>query len=67
MILTALKSDRVHRQELYAELKNLLFAHLDLYLGDRLISHNLVMICPECKSDKVAKNGRLHGKQRYIC
>jgi AcrR family transcriptional regulator/transposase-like protein len=67
MILTALKSDREHRQELYAELKNLLCAYLDPYLGDHLIPHNLVMICPECKSEKVAKNGHRHSKQRYIC
>ncbi len=67
MILTALKSDRIHRQELYAELKKLLCAYLDPYLGDRLISHSLVMVCPECKSEKVAKNGHRHGKQRYIC
>ncbi len=67
MILTALKSDREHRQELYAELKNLLCAYLAPYLGDDLISHNLVMMCSECKSEKVAKNGHRHGKQRYIC
>jgi transcription elongation factor Elf1 len=68
MILTALKSDRTHRQELYAELKNLLCAYLDPYLGDDLIKmHSKVMICPECKSEKVLKNGHRHGKQRYIC
>jgi AcrR family transcriptional regulator/transposase-like protein len=67
MILTALKSDQEHRQELYAELKNLLCAYLDPYLGDHLMPHSLVMICPECKSEKVAKNGHRHSKQRYIC
>lgn len=68
MILTALKSDRAHRQELYAELKNLLCAYLDPYLGDDLLKlHKQVMICPKCQSKKVAKNGHRHGKQRYIC
>jgi AcrR family transcriptional regulator/transcription elongation factor Elf1 len=68
MILAALKSDRTHRQELYAELKNLLCAYLDPYLGDDLVKmHSKVMICPECKSEKVLKNGHRHGKQRYIC
>ena len=68
MILTALKSDRAHRQELYTELKNLLCAYLDPYLGDDIIKmHSNVMMCPECKSEKVAKNGHRHGKQRYIC
>jgi AcrR family transcriptional regulator len=67
IILAALKSDRSHRQELYAELKILLCAYLDPYLGDRFIPHNLVMVCPECQSEKLAKNGHRHGKQRYIC
>ena len=67
IILAALKSERSYRQELYAELKILLFAYLDPYLGDKLVSHNLVMICPECQSEKLAKNGHRHGKQRYIC
>ena len=68
MILsTALKSEREHRQKLYTELKKLLCAYLDPYIGDRLILHNSVMICPECKSENVAKNGHRHGKQRYVC
>ena len=68
MILTALKSDRVHRQELYNELKNLLCAYLEPYLGDEIVkTHRQVMICPECQSEKVAKNGHRHGKQRYVC
>ncbi len=66
-ILAALKSDRSHRQKLYAELKNLLCAYLEPYLGDNLVSHNQVMICPACQSEKLAKNGHRHNKQRYIC
>jgi AcrR family transcriptional regulator/transposase-like protein len=68
LLLTALKSDLEHRHKLYAELKNLLCAYLNPYIGDDLlISHSNVMICVKCGSDKVAKNGHRHDKQRYIC
>lgn len=68
MILTALRSDPLHRQKLYTELKKLLYAYLDPYIGDDFIElHNRVMICPECQSEKVVKNGHRQGKQRYIC
>jgi AcrR family transcriptional regulator len=68
LFLIALKSDREHRQKLYTELKNLLYAYLNPYIGDDLLkSHNEVMICVNCSSDRVAKNGHRHGKQRYIC
>jgi AcrR family transcriptional regulator/transposase-like protein len=68
LFLTALKSDLEHRQKLYSELKNLLCAYLNPYIGDDLIVlHNNVMICVKCGSDRVAKNGHRHDKQRYIC
>jgi transposase-like protein/AcrR family transcriptional regulator len=68
LFLTALKSDLKHRQKLYSELKNLLCAYLDPYIGDDLlVSHNKVMICVKCGSDRLAKNGHRHDKQRYIC
>ncbi len=68
MLLTALKSDQEHRQQLYAELKKLLCAYLNPYIGDDLLaSHNHVMICPECRSNEVVKNGHRHNNQRYIC
>lgn len=67
LFLTALKSDREYRQKLYSELKNLLRAYLDPYIGDNLTAHSKVMICANCHSDRVAKNGHRHGKQRYIC
>jgi AcrR family transcriptional regulator/transposase-like protein len=66
-LLAALRSDRSHRQELYVELKVLLCAYLDPYIGDNITLHNQVMMCPECQSEKLAKNGHRHGKQRYIC
>jgi AcrR family transcriptional regulator/transposase-like protein len=68
LFLTALKSDLEHRQKLYSELKSLLCAYLSPYIGDDLlVSHSKVMICVSCGSDRVAKNGHHHDKQRYIC
>ncbi len=68
LFLTALKSDLEHRQKLYSELKSLLCAYLNPYIGDDLlVSHSYVMICVKCGSDRVAKNGHRHDKQRYIC
>jgi AcrR family transcriptional regulator/transposase-like protein len=68
LFLTALKSDLEHRQKLYSELKNLLCAYLNPYIGDDLlVPHNNVMMCAKCGSDRVAKNGHRHDKQRYIC
>jgi AcrR family transcriptional regulator/transposase-like protein len=67
LFLTALQSDREHRQKLYTELKNLLCAYLNPYIGDDLLMHSKVMICASCSSDRVAKNGHRQGKQRYLC
>ena len=67
LFLTALRSDRTYRQKLYTELKKLLCAYLDPYIGDAFLMHSNVMICVNCQSDQVAKNGHRHGKQRYIC
>ncbi|MEN9518949.1 MAG: hypothetical protein RLZZ381_1537 [Cyanobacteriota bacterium] len=63
---TAIKSDTQHRQELYAEIKDVLFGYLNPHIGDHLLP-NKMMICPHCQSDKIAKNGRQKNKQRYIC
>jgi AcrR family transcriptional regulator len=68
LFVIALKSDREHRDKLYTELKDLLCAYLAPYVGDDLlVAHNEVMICVECGSDRIAKNGHRHDKQRYIC
>ena len=68
LFLTALKSDLEHRQKLYSELKNLLCAYLNPYIGDDLlVLHSNIMVCVKCGSDRVAKNGHRHDKQRYIC
>jgi AcrR family transcriptional regulator len=68
LFLIALKSDLEHRQKLYAEIKDLLCAYLNPYIGDHLlVLHSKVMICMKCGSDRVAKNGHRHNKQRYIC
>jgi AcrR family transcriptional regulator/transposase-like protein len=63
-----LKSDEKYRQEIYAEIKDVLYGYLNPHIGDHLlVVHNQKMICPDCQSDRVAKNGRQQDKQRYIC
>jgi transposase-like protein/AcrR family transcriptional regulator len=64
----ALKSDEKYRQEIYAEIKDVLYGYLNPHIGDHLLTmHSQEMICPDCQSDRVAKNGRQQGKQRYVC
>ncbi|WP_310483548.1 TetR family transcriptional regulator [Chamaesiphon sp. VAR_48_metabat_403] len=64
----ALKSDEKYRQEIYAEIKDVLYGYLNPHIGDHLLQVSTQkMICPDCQSDRVAKNGRQQGKQRYIC
>jgi AcrR family transcriptional regulator len=64
----ALKSDKKYRQEIYAEIKDVLYGYLNPHIGDHLLQvSNQLMICPACQSDRVAKNGRQQDKQRYIC
>jgi AcrR family transcriptional regulator/transposase-like protein len=68
LFLRAIQSNAEHQQELYAEIKNVLYCYLNPHIGDRLlVSHSQKPICPDCQSDRVAKNGRQQGKQRYIC
>jgi transposase-like protein len=68
LFLQAIQSDESHRQELYAEIKDVLYCYLNPHIGDHLLPlHSDKMICPDCQSDRVAKNGRQQGKQRYIC
>jgi AcrR family transcriptional regulator/transposase-like protein len=68
LFLHAIQSDEQHRQEIYAEIKNVLYVYLNPHIGDHLlISHSKKMICPDCQSDRVAKNGKQQSKQRYLC
>jgi AcrR family transcriptional regulator/transposase-like protein len=68
LFLHAMQCDESHRQEIYAEIKNVLYVYLNPHIGDHLlVLHSQKMICPDCQSDRVAKNGRQQGKQRYIC
>jgi AcrR family transcriptional regulator/transposase-like protein len=68
LVPNALKSDEKYRQQIYGEIKDVLYGYLDPHIGDRFrqVSTQL-MICPDCQSDRVAKNGRQQGKQRYVC
>jgi AcrR family transcriptional regulator/transposase-like protein len=68
LFLRAMQSDELHRQEIYAEIKNVLYVYLNPHIGDDLLTlHSQKMICPDCQSDRVAKNGKQQGKQRYVC
>jgi AcrR family transcriptional regulator len=68
LVPNALTNDEKYRQEIYAEIKDVLYGYLNPHIGDHLlILHSNKMICPDCQSDRVAKNGRQQGKQRYIC
>ncbi len=68
LFLHAMQCDESHRQEIYAEIKNVLYVYLNPHIGDHLlVLHSQKMICPDCQSDRVAKNGRQQDKQRYIC
>jgi AcrR family transcriptional regulator/transposase-like protein len=68
LFIRALQSEEKHRQELYAEIKDVLYGYLNPHIGDCLLPvSNQLMICPDCQSDRVAKNGRQQGKQRFMC
>ncbi len=68
LFFRAIQSDKLHRQELYAEIKDVLYGYLNPHIGDHLLTlHSQKMMCPDCQSDRVAKNGRQQGKQRYVC
>jgi AcrR family transcriptional regulator len=68
LFLHAMQSDRQHRQEIYAEIKNVLYVYLNPHIGDHLlVAPNKLMICPNCQSDRVAKNGHHEDRQRYVC
>jgi transposase-like protein/AcrR family transcriptional regulator len=68
LFLHAMQSDRAHRQEIYAEIKNVLYVYLNPHIGDHLlVMHSIKMICPDCQSDRISKNGHRQNQQRYIC
>jgi AcrR family transcriptional regulator/transposase-like protein len=68
LFLHMLQSDESRRQELYVEIEDVIYGYLNPHIGDHLlILHSRKMICPDCQSDRVAKNGRQQDKQRYTC
>jgi AcrR family transcriptional regulator len=68
LIMLAINSDTNRRQEIYAEIKDVLFRYLDPHIGDLFLEmHNDLMMCPHCQSERIAKNGKQQDKQRYIC
>ncbi|WP_416349255.1 TetR/AcrR family transcriptional regulator [Leptolyngbya sp. CCNP1308] len=69
LILAALRQpDLERRDRLVQQIPELMAAYLTPYVGDQIHGHVMnVMICPHCKSQKLAKNGRRRGKQCYLC
>jgi transposase-like protein len=67
LALVAFKSPLERRLVIYEELKAALYGYLNPHIGDHLLSLHNMMICPNCQSDRVAKNGHHQGKQRYVC
>ncbi len=69
VILAALRSpDLAHRQRLTQQIEALAVSYLEPYVGDRHTGNVMkVMICPQCDSGQVSKNGYRRGKQCYRC
>ncbi len=69
LILAALRQpDLAQRDRLVQQIPKLMTAYLTPYVGDQISRHVMnVMICPHCRSEKLAKNGRRRGKQCYLC
>ena len=69
LLVIGLRSDETHRKKLYKEIKDMFLAYLHPHVGDEILPGKVmkVMKCPRCHSQRISKNGRRHGKQRYIC
>lgn len=69
VILAALRSpDLQHRQRLTEQIKDLLVSYLEPHLAENQLSDVMkVMICPQCRSQQVSKNGHRRGRQCYLC
>ena len=69
LILAALRQPELEKRDrLVQQIPALLGAYLTPYVGDQIYGHVMnVMICPHCKSQELAKNGRRRGKQCYLC
>ena len=70
LLVIALRSDPQRREAIYQQIRSLLLAYLTPHIGDEIIANQVmkkVMKCPRCDSQKLAKNGHRHGKQRYLC
>ncbi len=69
LILTALRQpDEERRRNITQQIPKLLAAYLTPYVGEQIHANVMnVMICPHCRSQELAKNGRRRGKQCYLC
>jgi AcrR family transcriptional regulator len=69
VMLAALRSSEPqHRQQLAGQIEDLMVSYLEPHVGDNLCSDVMkVMMCPQCRSMALSKNGYRRGKQCYLC
>ncbi|WP_443689862.1 TetR family transcriptional regulator [Nostoc mirabile] len=69
VMLAALRSpNQEHCQRLIQQIEDLLVSYLEPHLGDYQPNYVMkVMVCPQCRSQQLSKNGYRRGKQCYRC
>jgi AcrR family transcriptional regulator len=69
VMLSALRSpDPQRKQQLIAQIEDLMVSYLEPYLGDKGVLNVMkVMKCIHCSSEQLSKNGHRRGKQCYRC
>lgn len=64
LLLVALRSDRTHRKQLYEEIRELLVAYLQPYVGDELLSNTAQAIGGRCTPDVLFQKYQLSLRQQ---
>lgn len=64
LLLVALRSDRTHRQQLYEEIRELLVAYLQPYVGDELLPNNAPAFNSMCPPDLLFQTYQLSHRQQ---
>ncbi|HAA29787.1 MAG TPA: TetR/AcrR family transcriptional regulator [Cyanobacteria bacterium UBA8553] len=64
LLLVALRSDRTHRKLLYQEVRELLVAYLQPYVGDELLPNTAQALAKECTPDVLCQKYQLSPRQQ---
>ena len=64
LLLAALRSDRIHRKQLYEEIQELLVAYLQPYVGDNLLPYKAQGFDGQCTPDVLFQKYQLSIRQR---